>query len=454
MNILQRAWAAIRKSPLPNDNAASNSGTTEAGGRTTPEDRMKYLYTRMWVDPELRQTILDIRRMDKLDGRVKRIHSRLARDIIKGGLILQQTNPNSKIDAEWKAFRKRLQLHKKEKLKSDAVGLVKEGNLPIQWVLDNDNNVVAGVRMAAETIMPNVNQAGVFHDVRKAYIQYDVNTGAELASFPLWQLTLARFDPDNYDDMGALGRPYLDASRSNWNKLMMTEEDLVIRRRMRAPLRMSHVLEGASKEDVEAYRDGIEKDQAHGIITDYYSNKKGGVSPVQGDSNLDQMADIVHLIDTFFSGSPLPKGMMGYVDGLARDILEDLKRDYYDEVDVLQDTLSECYTQGFYLQLLLKGINPDDEDFIVSFAERRTETATQTIDIGLKMKALGYPRSMIFTRMGDDPAYVEKQAKREAAKYDPYGDDEEDDTTEGDPSVKITPGNGRKQESATSITNE
>jgi hypothetical protein len=453
MKILQRAWGLIRGTSLPNENAVTNSGTSERGERTTPENHTKYLYTLMWVDMELRQAILDIRRMDKLDGRVKRIHTRMSRDIIKGGLILQQSKPNTKIAQEWKQFEKRLQLHKKEKLKSDALGLVKEGNLPMQWVLDKQNNVVAGVRMPAETIMPNVSQAGVFKDVTKAYIQYDVTTGAEQAIFPLWQLTVARFDPDNYDDMGSLGRPYLDASRTNWQKLTMTEEDLVIRRRMRAPLRMSHVLEGATKEDIESYRDGIEKDQAHGVITDYYSNKKGGVSPVQGDGNLDQMADIVHLMDTFFSGSPLPKGMMGYVDGLARDILEDLKRDYYDEIDVLQDTLSECYTQGFYLQLLLKGINPDDEDFTVSFAERRTETATQTIDIGLKMKALGYPSNMIFTRMGDDPAYVQKQIDQQSKRNDPYAE-EEDDKDTSDQDVKITPSNGRKGESATSVTND
>ena len=36
----------------------------------------------------------------------------------------------------------------------------------------------------------------------------------------------------------------------------------------------------------------------------YYSNKKGSVQAVQGDANLDQIADVVHLLDTFFSGAP------------------------------------------------------------------------------------------------------------------------------------------------------
>jgi hypothetical protein len=270
-----------------------------------------------------------------------------------------------------------------------------------------------------------------------------------LATFPLWQLFHARFDPDNFDDLGSLGRPFMDATRTTWRKLNMTEEDLVIRRRTRAPLRLAHVLKGASEADIEKYRAQVEKDQ-HEITTDYYMNKEGGVSAIQGDTNLDHIRDIAHLLDTFFAGSPLPKGMMGYTDGLARDILEDLKRDYYDEVDVLQDTLSFGYEAGFRLHLLLKGINPDAEDFTITFAERRTETATQTTDRGLKLKALGLPQGMVWEELGYDPAYVEQRRKWEAKNYDPYPDAA---GGANPPRMSITPGNGRKGESATDIGN-
>lgn len=429
------------------------------------EAQLQYAYRVMWVDPDLRQAILDIREMDKLDGRVKRIHSRVARDVIKGGLVMQQGEASDVLAREWDAFQRRLQLNRIEKLKSDARGLVMEGNLPYQWVLDREFNVVQGVRMPSETILPNIDEGGRFKDLQKAYVQLDIMTGAELAAFPLWQLHHARFDPDNFDDMGSLGRPFLDASRTTWRKLNMTEEDLVIRRRMRAPLRMAHVLENASDDVVDKYRQQVEKDQANGVVTDYYMNRKGGVSAVQGDSNLDHMKDIVHLLDSFFAGGPIPKGLAGYTDGLARDILEDLKRDYYDEVDVLQDTISFAYEQGFRLHLLLKNINPDNEDFRVTFAERRTETMTQTMDIGLKMKALGYPQGMVYEYIGDDPAYVERRREWEAKNYDPYPEEgvEGGNQAPQQPSrpvsrnrgvtVKVTPGNGRKGESGTSINN-
>lgn len=449
--LLRRKPAAtVAAKMLPNETAAKGAGTSEIGYRPTPEASMKYMYRLMWCDPDLRAAILDIREMDRLDGRVRRIHSQIALDTVKGGLILQQGQASERLEREWNDFQRRLQLNRVEKLKSDARLLAMQGSLPLQWVLDDGLNVVSAVAMPAETIMPNVDAGGRFKDVAKAYIQFDIMTGAELASFPLYRLTVARFDPDNYDDMGSLGRPLLDATRTDWRKLRMTEEDLVIRRRMRAPLRMAHVLKGASPEEIDKYRMQVEKDQAEGMTTDYYMNKEGGVSAVQGDSNLDQMGDIVHLLDSFFAGGPLPKGLMGYTDGMARDILEDMKRMYYDNIDVFQDTLSFAYEQGFRLQLLLKGINPDDEDFQVTFAERRTETPSQTTDRGLKLKALGLPQGMIWEDLGYDPAYVERRRTWEAENYNPYP---EAPAKGAEPSVSITPSNARKGESATSISN-
>jgi len=442
--------ALMRSATLPNESAAQ-SGSSERGRRANPEDQVKYLYRMMWVDPDLRQSILDVREMDKLDGRVRRIHSRIARDVVKGGLVMQIPEGSEKLATLWGDFQRRMQLNRVEKLKSDARGLVMEGNLPLQWVLDRDHNVVSGVRMPSETILPNVDQNGRFKDVRRAYVQMDLTTGAELASFPLWQLFVARFDPDNFDDMGSLGRPFLDAVRTTWRKIVMTEEDLVIRRRVRAPLRLAHVLKGATEVDIEKYRAQVEKDQGE-ITTDYYMNREGGVTAIQGDAKLDQTADIVHLLDTFFSGSPLPKGMMGYTDGMARDILEDLKRDYFDEVDVIQDTLSFAYEQGFRLELLLKGINPDDFDFTITFAERRTESPNQTADRGLKLQALGIPQGMVWEELGYDASYVRKRKDWEAKNYDPYPEPDKIGVL-GGAKVSITPGNGRKGDSGTSISN-
>jgi len=432
--------------PLPNEEP---DRSTEQGKRATPEDSLKYLYRTLWVDPDQRQTILDIRAMDLADGRVKRIHGRIARDVVRGGLVLTQAKANSALARLWEEYAGRLQLNRLEKLKSDARGLVMEGNLPLQWVLDGAQRVCAAVRMPAETIIPQVDGNGRFIDPRSAYVQMDPVTGRQTAAFPLWQLLLTRFDPLNFDDMGSLGRPFLDASRSVWRKLRMTDEDLVIRRRVRAPLRLAHVLEGANEGELNAYRARNEAD-AKEITTDFYLNKKGSVSAVQGDASLDQIGDVVYLLDSLFAGSPLPKGLMGYTDGMARDILQDLKQDYYEEVDALQESLAYAYRSGFALECLLRGVVLDDADCAVRFAERRTETPNQTVDRGLKLKAMGLPMGMVWEEMGYDPAYIEERRQWEAQNTDPYPDP----GGAGGPRVSITPGNAPKGDSATSITNQ
>ena len=456
MGLMAEVWSKLRgagKNAPAVAVDAKNGPNSEIGKRPTPENSTKYLYRMMWVDPDVRQAILDIREMDRLDGRVKRIHARIARDAVKGGLVLTQTRDNPRIRAEWNAFVDRLQLRNPQKLKSDARGLAMEGNLPLQWVLDGSLNVVSGVRMPSETLLPNVGDDGRFKDVTEAYHQIDLMTGGKIATFPLWQLSLCRLDADSFDDQGALGRPFLDASRNVWRKLRMTEEDLVIRRRHRAPLRMAHVLEGATGDELQTYQDRVEAEKGQ-ITTDFYMNRKGGVSAVQGDAALGEIGDVVHLLDTFFSGSPFPKGLMGYTDGMARDILEDLKRDYYEEVDSFQDTLAFAYEFGFRLHLLLKGIVLDPVENVIGFGERKTETPNQLTDRLLKWMALGMPRDMIFEEMGYNAQAIQERLDEQAKRGDPYpgGVDLPGGGMPG--GVKITPGNARKGESGTSIGNK
>lgn len=418
----------------------------EYGYRPTPDRRSMYLYQRLWVEPDFRARVIDVREMDDKDGRVKKIHGRMARTAIKGGLKLRG-NPSKTIRTRWEQFERRLNLTRREKLESDARGLAMEGNLPMQWVLDGDRRITAGVRMPSETIKPIVNQDGRFIDTVRAYEQVDFTRGVAIATFALWQLTLARLTPNNYDDQGSMGRPYLDANRAIWRKLNMTEQDLVLRRRDRAPLRFVHVLEGASTDDLQEY-EMKQVQREHELNRDFYLNRKGGVTALQGDSNLDQIADVAYLLDTFFAGSPAPKGLFGYAEGLNRDILEDMKRDYYEEIDSMQDVLSDVYQIGFTTDLLLSGIDPEGENFSVQFAERNTETLNQRADRALKLQALGVPYGMLWETAGVDPAEALARRKEELNSRDPYPDP---DNIGAGGDVSVTPGNQRKGESATTI---
>lgn len=462
MDRVTAAYAALTRSDAgkPAPQGDHSPGSTETGRRTNPDAVLLQFARRLWVDPRLLQTIRDIRHMDLVDGRVKKIHGRSARAAAKGGIRLVATG-QPRLEREWRRFSARLQLNNPQKLQSDLRGVLTDGNLALQWVLDDADNVVAAPRMPPETLVPRSNDAGVFPDPTHAYDQIDLRTGQAVGKFALWQLTLGRLDPVNFDDWGSLGRPYLDASRATWRKLDMTEEDSVLRRHMRAPMRVAHALEGASTEEVAEYKQQVEADQASGSVRDYYMNKKGAVTPVQGDANLEQIADVVYQLDSFMSGSPMSKGLLGASDNLSRDVLEDLKKDWYDELAAIQTVAAAVYREGFVLHLLLQGINPLAYAFDVGFVERLTDTPNQRADLALKLQALGISRETVFETAGLN-AHDEKDAvAREAKETDPYPHDTGELDAAGNPivpaptprpSVTVTPGNGRKGESATNIS--
>jgi len=433
---------------VTSSDAMSQSIGSERGARPTPENQLRYLYDQLTVTTELRSTILAIRSLDKLDGRVKKIHGRMARDLTKGGLkIYWRGKENKQITKLFEQLSTYCLWKSRGKLESDAKGLIKEGNLAVQIAVDTQLNINKAVRMPSETIYPNVTPSGIFKSVHEAYYQKDMMSHEVQATFPLWKLVLTRLDPENFDDLGSMGRPLLDACRETLLKLRMTETDLVVRRRQRAPLRFSHVLEGATKDELAVYRAENEAEQGD-ITTDFYSNKKGGVTAVQGDGNIGEINDVVHLLDTFYSGAPAPKGLFGYTEGLARDVLEDLKKDYFEELDAIQDMLANTYYEIFCLQLLLKGYNPEAYDFQVVFNERQTMTLNQRADLALKYQAMGIPNSLVWHTAGLDPIQVENKRDEEKDSTDPYPKVPGKKPTK----VSITPGNAPKGESATSIS--
>jgi hypothetical protein len=465
MSIYTRIKSAITGHTGDNPEKATIKPTgadTRDGVVVDRDSYLNRLYNELYVSPALVAAIREVRLMDKLDPRVKKIHKRMARDATKGGIVIQwEGEENSKIKELFFHFINRLQLNNSQKLHSDARGALIEGTLAMQWVVSDQLKLVKALRMPAETIVPDTDPTGQFKNVSSAFKQLDPVGGySVIAEFAFWQLSLCRLDPDNYDDLGSPGRPYLDATRTPWKQLNMTEKDLVIRRRTRAPQRFSHILEGAEATELEAYKQEVEADK-HQITTDFYSNRSGGVTALAGDAALGEIADVVHLLDTFFAGSPGSKGLFGYSDGLSRDILEDITKDYYEEIDGLQDTLSQCYYEGFRLECLLHGINPDAFKFTIRFRERKTESRNQKADLALKYQALGMGNTISWETAGVETEYVKSKIKEESKNRQAYGLEDDDDpeapkNNGEDPKrkgVTITPGNAPKSESATSIKN-
>ena len=439
-----------RSGPQSDQPVAMPRGFTQ-----NPEQRqLNALYRRMFVNHERAAAVREIRQLDRDDGRVKKLHKRMAGDITRGGLQLDNKSNNRQLGKWWKEFERALQLRSAAKLRSDARGMLVEGNLAMQWVLDpTSTRVVRAVRMPSDTLAPQVDEHGQWKDPAEAWHQIDdMRPDRVAARFAQWQLSVARLDPDNFDDMGSMGRPMLDALRRTFRQLDMTEQDMVIRRRYRAALRNFHQMGNVTEKDFEEYMARVEGSKGE-ITTDFYIRGQGQVVTLQGDSNLDQIGDITHLLKTAFAGTDADAGLMGYTSDLNRDVLEDVKRFYFEAIDDAQELVAEVYRAGFELHLLLQGRDPDRWDWDVKFADRRTETASQAADRGLKLQSGGVSQRTVLETFGLDPDQERERLEDEAAETDLYP---RPDLLgqEKDRTVSITPDNGGKGESSTNVTNE
>lgn len=453
-------------STLASNKPAASAPQNMGKGSTRHPDRAHEINVlRQTMQPSfgLRQKIRAIRQWDANDTRIKKIHNRMARDCVRGGLVLDWHGPaNEKINRLYKQFQNRLKLNEIAKLKSDARQFCVQGNLALQWVFDGTHKCIsAGISMPVDTLVANTLPTGGIANNKAAYYQVDAITGKTLATFALWQLTLVRLDPDNFDDMGSLGRPYLDAIEKSLQQLDMTEEDLVVRRRTRAGVKNLISLKGATETQVEKFDEQLQS-KTGDIAADYTTNTEASVHSVGGDANMDQIADISHLLNTVFAAAPGPKSLFGYTEETSRDILEDLKKDYYEEIDELQDTLATAYQQGFALELLINGIDPAAHDFTVKFMERRTESRNQKADLALKYQAIGVSAQTVIKSAGLDPAVEQKIIEDERKKNIKTHADQHDQDPEGandsnignKPTVTITEKNAKKNESATDISNQ
>jgi hypothetical protein len=299
---------------------------------------------------------------------------------------------------------------------------------------------------------PNVDEAGAFRDPQKAYFQIDTFTGRRLAEFPRWMITHVGID-SNPDDPGDLGRPLLDAARTKNKQLNMTEEDLVIRRRMRAPQRLAHVLEGATKDEIAEYKE-MNKDSLENpleVTSDFFMNKKGAVTAIGGDASVDKIEDVHELKSDFYVSAGVPKELAGYLGKITRDVYDDAIAEYYELLEDVQESLADAYEEGLKLQMLLAGMDPEGYRFDLKFMGRKVESPNQLTDRMLKKQALGVPPPMIWSEMGEDPEKVMDERDKWAARSDPY---QERINQELNGDVKIVQGNMRKQESSVTLPNK
>jgi len=385
-----------------------------------PSQEPMDLVEKFKAETERKAVIEECRKMYKTDLRIKKAFRMLAQDTMKGGFSVKTANAQAQAEAD--ALFSRLGLN--QKLERYVRLTPRDGDSFLQNVIDENMNIVSLTRKPTLRMRRNTDDADQFSDPSKAFWMADkmywgMDPPKDVTWFAQWEIIHARWE---WDEESRYGTPMFASGTGTFRKVTEGEIDMAVRRKTRAGMRYHHVIEGNAS-DVEAYKE-LNKTALNNpniAAADFFSNKPGGINAVQGDANMDQIADVKHQIATLFAGSDVPMELVAYGEELNRDILGD-KREEYEEIlrQVREWTVDEILKPLLELQWLLKGILPDGLEYEI-ISKHATGLKAQDFltitDAVLRMKILGIADEVI-------KAILEKQLGVDIGELIPQTDGE------------------------------
>ncbi len=369
-------------------------------------------YEKLKADRDRMAIIKTCRTMYKTDPRVKKALKMYATDLVKAGFIVKTKNAQAKQIAT--DLTKRLGLNKKLQDVTRLSG--RDGDSFYEVVIDDQLNITELSRKPTLRMRRNSNSADKFPNPMQAYYMIDENymgtgTPENAQYFAEWQIIHARWD---HDDESRYGNPMWASATGAFKRVAEGETDLAVRRKVRAGMRLLHVVEG-NESDLKAYKEMNAKalqtpTAAH---LDLFSNKPGSITAVQGDAHLNEIQDILHQVATMFAASDVPMELVAYGEGLNRDILGEKKQEYDESLDDGREWLTDEFLKPLLeRQWLLAGLLPASVDYEIIWRTAKPLTPADLRDLsdaisrlrllGVKDEILQQLLAMFIRNVDDD----------------------------------------------------
>jgi hypothetical protein len=215
--------------------------------------------------------------------------------------------------------------------------------------------------------------------------------------FAQWQIIHARWD---HDEESRYGTPMWASATGAFKKVTEGEVDVSVRRKTRAGTILHHVVEGSGS-DLETYKETNKaaENNPFAAIRNYYTNKPGSITMIQGDAHLNEIADITHHIETMYFASPTPMELIGYGSGLNRDVLGEKKEEYEESLEDGREWLTEDFVKPLVeFQWMLKGILPANLKYEIVWRKAKGMTPTGLRDLAdalMRLRVLGVKEELI-----------------------------------------------------------
>jgi hypothetical protein len=322
---------------------------------------------------------------------------RLAADATKGGYQLKVADPQAAEIAE--ELERRLKIN--HRIDDWARLSFRDGESLIELGVNEALEVVTAVRKKTLMMHRNSDESDQFPDPMHAYWysehMHAVRPSRNTKWFADWQIVHARWE---HDEGNKYGWPMMSEGRGSFKKFTQGEKDVAVRRYSRAAMRYHHVIDGDAS-DIRRYKEEnkVPLNNPDVARADFFSNKQGGITAISGDGTIGNIEDIVHHIETWAIGSPVPLSLMGYGQNLNRDVLNKQKEQYDEGLPVVQDWIAnQLISPILELQWLLNGRLPEGLGYEIAWETKRVSTPDDILKIAQAAQALrglGLPEEAI-----------------------------------------------------------
>lgn len=347
-----------------------------------------------------RSVVEDCRAMYGGDTRPEAMIRTLAADATKNGFVLTIEDDAMAETARQVAeeLGKRLNLMTRI---DDWIRLtLRDGDTFNELSVDRSGDIVEITRKPTLEMYRNSDRYDRFPDPTRAfyYSEENFNLGRipdDAIFFAQWQIVHGRW---NHDEGSRYGRPMFASGRKSFKRIEEGESNIAIRRKVRAGRRYQHRIEGSAaavEEYMRTNQDAL--DNPFAAVQDFFGN--ADIRVIEGDDTVGDIADILHHIDTFAFGSPVPLTLIGYGKELNRDILEQKLQQYKDaQKAVAKWAVAQLYEPLLKVQWLLKGVYYPNLVYTLEPASKETVDAQTLLTVaqaGAALKALGWPDDII-----------------------------------------------------------
>ena len=395
MSLFDRIQQAFKKPQPQTQTTARPAAQDGASGQYSTE-----LMQRFAAEHERLAVVRACREMYKTDSRAKKMIQKLAEDMVKGGFGV--ATQNEQATAAARALYKRLDLDKRL---DDWVRMAaRDGDAYLEVEINEALEIVGVSRKPTLMMHRNSDRGDRFPTPERAYwlgeeMSFSGEAPKNAVWFAEWQIIHARWD---HDEGSRYGTPLLESGIGSWKKVKEGELDVAVRRKTRSGMRYLHVLEGADDVTLKKYKsENAEALKTTSAVSDFFSNKPGSLSVIQGDAHLAEIADVEHHIATWFTTGDVPMELIGYGEDLNRDVLGPKMESYNETLEQRRQwVVSEILRPLFELQWLLDGYLPESLEAEITWKAKAAITAQEILnvaDAAMRLRILGVPEKIIWS---------------------------------------------------------